>query len=272
MIGTIRRVVVALDAVSENRAAIDAATRLAARWKCRLHGVFVEDDELLRLAVLPFARQVTLGFGAETLTVVAAERQLRAYAERARGQLAAAARAHGVEWSFETVRGAAGMVSVATTDFLVAGTSTRPIGGHFRVECRWWSVVEPNPASFLLAHRETRAQGAVVCVLRSRGPASERALDAAAQLADNDGGRLTVICPPELAAEPGFTEWLSQRLVGHAIRTEVELLPAEPAAQIRHIVELDCRLVAIESSADQAQPGRLRDIVARVSCDVLVVR
>ena len=69
MIGTIRRVVVALDAVSENRAAIDAAARLAARWKCRLHGVFVEDDELLRLAVLPFARQVTLGFGAETLTI-----------------------------------------------------------------------------------------------------------------------------------------------------------------------------------------------------------
>ena len=30
MIGTIRRVVVALDAVSENRAAIDAAARLAA--------------------------------------------------------------------------------------------------------------------------------------------------------------------------------------------------------------------------------------------------
>ena len=65
MTARIERVVVALDAVSENRATIDTAARLAARWRARLHGVFVEDDDLLRLANLPFARQVSLGVGVE---------------------------------------------------------------------------------------------------------------------------------------------------------------------------------------------------------------
>ncbi len=272
MIGRIARIVVALDAVSENRAAIDAAARLAARWKIRLHGVFVEDDELLRLAVLPFARQVTLGFGVEALTVAQAELQTWAYAERARDELAAAARRYGIEWTYEAVRGATSRITAATSDILVAGTSTRPIGGHFRIECRWWSVVEPSPASFLLAHREQRPQGAVVCLLHDREAASEYALDIAAQLADADGGNLNVICPPALAAEAGFQTWLSERLAGHPVQVAVERLPAGPAALIRRLAEPDCRLVVIAAGAAEARPDRLRDLIARVSCDVLVVR
>src|SRR5580704_10905661 len=133
MIGTIERVVVALDAVSENRAAIDAAARLAARWKVRLQGVFVEDEDLLRLANLPFARQVSLGAGVEILTMPRAERQLRVFADRARRDVMAAARRHGAEASFEIVRATSGSgVAAVSTDFVVAGSLTRPIGGHFR--------------------------------------------------------------------------------------------------------------------------------------------
>ena len=44
----IERVVVTLDAASENRAAIETAARLAARAKAPLHGIFVEDEDLLR--------------------------------------------------------------------------------------------------------------------------------------------------------------------------------------------------------------------------------
>ena len=69
MSGAIERVVVPLDAASENRTAIDTAARLAARAKAPLHGIFVEDEDLLRLAGLPFARQVASGFGIEPLTV-----------------------------------------------------------------------------------------------------------------------------------------------------------------------------------------------------------
>ncbi len=43
----IKRVVVSLDAASEIRTAIDTAARLAARWCVPLHGVFIEDEELI---------------------------------------------------------------------------------------------------------------------------------------------------------------------------------------------------------------------------------
>ena len=159
MSDAIERIVVALDAASENRAAIATAARLAARWKAHLHGVFVEDDDLMRLARLPFARQVTFGFGVEALNLQQARRQTRAFADRASHELAAAAHRHHVEWSFETVHDAAAsrIGAAEVTDFLVFGTATRPIGGHFRVECRWWSVVGPGASSLLLAHRDRKS-------------------------------------------------------------------------------------------------------------------
>jgi hypothetical protein len=273
MIGTIERVVVALDAVSENRAAIDAAARLAARWKVRLHGVFVEDEDLLRLANLPFARQVSLGAGVEILTMPQAERQLRVFAERARRDVMAAARRHGAEASFEIVRATSGSgVAAVSTDFVVAGSLTRSIGGHFRVESHWWSAVQPASASFLLTHRDWDPQGSTVVLLRNREAAAERLLDAAAHFAQHHGGRLAVICAQELVDDEGFEAWLGERLARHAVRVEIDLAPPEPAALLGRIIELECRVVAIEAGASHAHPDRLREIVARVSCDVLVVR
>ena len=43
------------NAVVETGAAINTAVRLAAGTKARLHAVFVEDEQLLRLAGLPVA-------------------------------------------------------------------------------------------------------------------------------------------------------------------------------------------------------------------------
>ena len=271
MNGSIERIVVALDATSENHAAIGTAARLAARWKANLHGVFVEDDDLLRLARLPFARQVTLGFGAEPLDLQQVEQQMHAYAERARLELAAAARRQGVEASFEVVRGPAAeqIGAGSSTDFLVCATTTRPVDGHFRVECRWWSTVEPGSTSYLLAHLDGR-EGTVAALLPDRGPASERLLEVASRLAEAHGGRLAVICTPELAKTSGFRAWLDSHLAGREVTVELDLAPA--GALNERIVQLDCRVVALASDTEQAQPDRLRQMVAQIACDVVVVR
>jgi hypothetical protein len=271
MTAAVERIVVALDAASENRAAIGAAARLAARWKAHLHGVFIEDDDLIRLAHLPFARQVTLGFGVEPLTVRHAERQMRVFAERARQELAASAKRHGIDWSFEIVREGGDELSALPDDFLVACTATRSIDGHFRVECRWWSGSESGPSARLLAHREGDRTGAVAALIQSREASAERLLAAAIRLAEAHDARLAVICAPSLAQEPGFKAWLDDRMGGHAVEVDLELLRERDALR-RHISELHCRIVAIEAGADEAQPDRLRELVAAVACDVLVVR
>ncbi len=276
MTARIERVVVALDAVSENRATIDTAARLAARWRARLHGVFVEDDDLLRLANLPFARQVSLGVGVERLTLQQAERQLRAFAEQARRDIAAAAHRLNVDWSFDVVRGgaAAGIAGASATDFLVASTATRPIGGHFRVECRWWSAVAVAPATstFLLSSRMWDRDGAVVALVPKREAATERLLDAAAQLAEAGGRQLVVVCPGELAEDEAFVAWLGERLASYSVPVEIDLAPSEPAEMLRRIVDLDCRLLAISATSAHAKPEQLRNLIAKAACDVVVVR
>ena len=131
MSGPIERVVVTLDAASENQTAIDTAVRVAARTGMPLHGLFVEDQDLFRLADLPFARQVTIGRGAEPLSAENIALQLRVEAERARHELVGAAKRHQVECTFEIVRG--------TSELRVAGASERDLvitGGSDPANCR----------------------------------------------------------------------------------------------------------------------------------------
>jgi nucleotide-binding universal stress UspA family protein len=270
----IERVVVTLDAASENRAASDTAARLAARAKAPLHGIFVEDEDLLRLASLPFARQTTLGAGAEPFTSEQVELHLQAAAERARQDLRAAAKRHAVDCTFEIVRGASEIVlsGVTERDLVVAGALTRPVAGDFRVECRWWSSIEVATGPFLLTRGGWDGVGSVVVLLHDRGPASVRLLEAAAQAAEARGGALTVISPPAVAGAKGFETWIAERLAAFSVRAQIEVAQAEPAALHRRIGELDCRLLAVDAGRSEGQSGRLREFVESFACDILFVR
>jgi hypothetical protein len=123
----------------------------------------------------------------------------------------------------------------------------------------------------LLAHHAGDPDGAVVALLRGQGAASERLIAAALSLAEANDTRLAVICPPELASAAGFKAWLDKQLAEHAVETALELVPDE-ATLHRHIAGLHCRLLALEAGADEARPERLRELVAKIACDVLVVR
>ena len=56
----IRRILLALEAGNGGSAAMEAATHLAAQLNAELHGLFLEDINLIRLAELPFAREIGL--------------------------------------------------------------------------------------------------------------------------------------------------------------------------------------------------------------------
>src|SRR6185437_15231578 len=129
-----------------------------------------------------------------------------AFAATARRDVEMAARRHGVQCSFEISEAAAADAGLTRSerDFLVAGTATRPIGRHFRVETRWWQVIEASAVSYLIVNREWATSGTVVTLLTDREAGSQRVLDAAAQCAEGVAGILTVACPAKLAASPGF--------------------------------------------------------------------
>jgi nucleotide-binding universal stress UspA family protein len=270
----IERIVVPLDAASETATAIDTAVRLAARWHVPVHGVFIEDEELIGLAGLPFARQVTLGAGAERLTRDQVEDHFRAAAERARRELAAEAERRDVEWSFEVARGPLTAVMLAGEhDFVVAGATTRPVGGYFRLSARCWSWMEAAAARpFLLAKRAWETGGSVLTLLRGRGAQSAQTLGIAAQIAGFHSRTLTVAGAFDPTAPGDFSAWVSGLLEGHSLNLQTEPEALEPTALRQRILELDCRLLVLEAGEQDGRAEDLREIVEQLTCDVLIIR
>ena len=119
-----RRVVVALDASAPGQAALEAAAGLAARLEAELLAVFVEDIDLLRLAGLPFAREI--GYPSairRAIDVPAMERSLRRHADEARRSVALIAERKPLKWNFEVARGsltAQVLAAAAEADLIVA--------------------------------------------------------------------------------------------------------------------------------------------------------
>jgi hypothetical protein len=268
----IQRVVVPLDAVSETQNAIDTAVRLAVQWQVPLYGIFIEDEELIGFAALPFAHQITLSAGLQPLTQDHIEDHFRAVAERAKHELQAAAERSGVKWSFEVVRGPLNAAKLGEHDFVIAGAACRPIGSHFRIASRWWSLTATIAPPLLLAKRQWETGGSIFALLRGRGPQSARMLEIAAQIAGISRAALTVAGPPDLAGADEFAAWVSELLEGHSLTFSTEPAAVEPTALRQRIIELDCRLLVLEGSPDEDRPEELRELVEPLSCDVLVVR
>ena len=100
------RIVVAVDASAASRLALELAADLAATLRTSLAGLYVEEEDLLHAAGLPFAREVRARSGqVGPFTVTDLERHWRALANEARSALTRAAQARQIAWSFDVVRG-----------------------------------------------------------------------------------------------------------------------------------------------------------------------
>ncbi len=263
----IERVVVPLDSASEIEVAIDTAAHLAARWKVPLHGIFIEDEEVLGLAGLPFASEVTLLSGSGKLSRHEVERHFRALAEKARRQLEASAARHQLGWSFAVTRGPLTPALLRPRDFVVLSAATRPIGAHFRVQARSWSAIAMSHHPLLLAGRRWERGGSVLTLLRRSGALSRRLMALAAEIADLGGREIRVIS--ELPAEEGVESGREEALAGRTPALKIEAAPAHPSSLRERVLALDCRLLVV--AAEAALTEDLRPFVEGAICDLLVI-
>lgn len=253
-----KRVLVALDATAHGLAALDAATALAARLHAELLGLFVEDIDLLRLAALPFAREVGFLSGSEQpLAAADLERRLRARAADLRRALGAAAERLRVPWSFRVARGRLPQEALA-----MAEQVDMLMFGRFGDHCPATPEPRPGPA------------GHPVLALFDDSPAALRALAAAADLALLARGELAVLLPQPASQAPrvlrqGAADWLRQRgLTARFLSGAAEPVP--------HLV----RTVRAEKAGVLVLPGErmpfsrehFRDLLAGLGCPVLLVR
>jgi hypothetical protein len=248
----VARLLLALDAASHDPASVESAVALAARLQIELLGLFVEDADLLRVAGLPFVREVAMstaldrGLGGGEL-----ERSLRTLAAEAERALAEAAGRAQVKWSFRTVRGRRLPSALGeTTDLLLLGRSRRG---------RWQA--HPGTA----AHTDY--------LIFDASPQAVRAVEVLARLGVLDHRDLVVLdVAPE--AERHAVERAVARLREVGLTPRLRRLADEDVlGALASIDRPRPALVALPAlDPERVSPRALEPALERLDCPLLVVR
>lgn len=270
---TVRRILVALDASRESLAALESAAHFAKRLQAELVGLFVEDVNLLRLAQHPFAREVVLSTRAgRSLDAETIVRDLRIQAAMARQALAQAAAQRQLQWSFRVARGAVEaelMAAALEADLVAIGKAIRPLTSRARLGQTARALSQACSRSVLFAVTAEQA-GQVTALAYDGTPLAADALDLAARLVSDDGGRLLVFLlagSTEEAAEHEAA--VRRRLRGTGIELEFRRVYGGPAEMLHWIEHIRPRLLVMGAAPNDEA---LASVVERASCQVLLVR
>ncbi|HET8542520.1 MAG TPA: universal stress protein [Anaeromyxobacter sp.] len=206
-----RRIVVGLDASPASLDALAAAALLAGRLRTDLAGLFVEDEDLLRLAGLPFAGVVRVPSGVrEGIDRPRAEAELRALAAQAREALERAASAQRVACTFRVARGgvvAEVLAAAEEADLLVVGAGGHRRSGTARAGDTARAAAARARSSVLVLRRGGRLGDPIVAV-DDGTPGAARAAAVARALSGEPGP--TLVEAP--AGDPGAVAAVLARL------------------------------------------------------------
>jgi nucleotide-binding universal stress UspA family protein len=255
---TARRILVACDASLLGLAAVEAATRLAAELQAELQGLFVEDINLLRLAELPFAREIAYASAVRRpLDFTVMERSLRAKAEEVRQALADSAHRVSVEWSFTVKRGhvtRAMLEAASAADLLITGRESSPLAAL------------PPPRS------GTQKNHIVVVYDGTR--ACERALQAASTLARLTADAIMIIVA---ANDPNQADQLRGQCqdLCQSLKLSVQWDPqlvADPVSLADAARRWQARVLFINRDSSLLDEPAIDRLIRQLECPVTLVR
>ncbi|MDX1612661.1 MAG: universal stress protein [Candidatus Promineifilaceae bacterium] len=276
---TIRRILVALDASTHSLAALQAAAAMAAQMHAELVGLYVEDENLLHFAGLPFAREVRAPSARRQKTdSQRMEEQLRLQAAQARRALAKAARAVETQWRFNVVRGQvteAILEAALDADLLALGRFSRPFTGQGRLGSTARAATSIQRGALLFTQRG-RDLTYPVLVTYDGSAQARQALAAAAQLSAVNNNQLNVLLLAETTKE---TEQLKEQALSwlrdHQFEKEVEFhwLRETSTEKLTEMVQAvdDCVLV-LGGDNPLLKAESIQDLLDQTDCPVMLVR
>ena len=196
-----RRVVVAVDGSPTSLAALEATAELASAWGAEVVGLFVEDTNLLRMASLPFAREVGSHSGAHrAINPDQFEREFRSQSDRARNTLWYVAERFRLTASFQVSRGPVTtelLKALGDADMLSMGKGGRSVTASLGLGTNARAVVAAKRGIVLLFSHVASVSGPPA-VVYDGSPTGDKALRAASELARTLGTSLRVLCPVEI--------------------------------------------------------------------------
>ena len=215
-----KRILVTMEQSGYGMSALRVAAGMAAELQGELLGLLVEDINLIRLAELPFSREVNLfEEGGYHLCLDSLEKQLHSQAERLRHNLASIAGQQKIPWSFRLARGrlaAEIMAALRETDVLIMGQMQRAFSQPFRLSSQFTK-------HRLLSATIPLSQGfrQPIMVFYNGSLSSDRALRTAALLVRKNGERRLVVILP--AVEPARLVELEHQVVNWQEQTQLQL-------------------------------------------------
>jgi len=269
----IRRVLIACDAACDIQEAVEGAAALADRSNAALHGVFLEDENLYRLAGLPFGRQVKLPFvAAQALDHDEIEKLSSAMGAAMRRSLAEAARQRGLGWSFDVVRGFPGAAALAEfeADILIIQEATRLFSGSWRPRSSWSELSEGYSRTMLI-RRTMRSPARTAVILLDKQENRERILLAGHAVANPQHEVVVLLRDGTDSAIAAVSQAFEPLALASGRKIRWEVASAGMPNVLREIVQLEPALV-VTGAGEKANDQVVRDLIAATRCDVLVVR
>lgn len=196
------RVVVALDAAADFAASIDVAASVARSLEIGLHAMLVEDENLQRVAGLPFMQAVDLSTARRApLDLDALRREMGLIAARIRRLLENSAAEQALTWSFEMRQAAIGaeLAGLKQDELLALGLASRPVVGMARMRSPWWPLAGGLRQPLLLIPEQPVTGGGVVA-LHGHADADRRIIDTSIRIARAWRRPLIVLTPATTAA------------------------------------------------------------------------
>lgn len=270
-----RRVLVALDSALDSDSVLEMAAGIAAANACELYGLFVEDQDLLRLAGLPFAREIQL---ARAMSRALAPEQLlqdlRARAGLAQTAILKQAALHDLTWSFQVAQGRSEevvLLAAAAGDIIAMGRRFGPLAQPGRVSRRARLLAARAPGPLLLAGELPAGRPGPVVLPYDGSPAAEAMLGVAIRVARARGQPLEILLLGNVVADAGAFETRLRAATGGrqppALRV---LVPRNDAAALRRLLEADGGLLVLPADSAWFTPARVEQIIERARVPVIL--
>jgi nucleotide-binding universal stress UspA family protein len=266
-----------LDASTHSLAALKAAAELAASLHAELIGLFVEDENLLHLAGLPFAHEVrTPSAASEPIDSDKMEQDLHLQASQARYALEEAAERVNARWSFKVVRGqvtTAVLAEALKADLLAMGRVSRPLRRRSRLGSTALAASAEMQRSVLLMPHSGELNYPVL-VTYDGSKAAKQALLAATRLAQASGDMLNVLLLYETEEEAETlqkeaSEWLEDR----GLTADYHHLPQATVTELARLVEAAENCVLVLGGEDQLMRAEsIQELLNKTDCPVMIVR
>lgn len=267
-----QRILIALDASPGSFVALQHTARLAQRLKAQLTALFVEDENLLRLAHLPFAREVRFSSGErQSLNTERIERDLKQQQLWLEQEIERLQKALGIRCAFQTRRGVLvnEIVSAAAQQDLLALGMASLVNSQKRLGSTARRLLTESTSSLMLVGAHRTAQDSILVVLDGSA-SSQRALNKALMLADATTALHLLLCAEQPNAFESIKAWAGA-LVDPAKTHWHPLLQPSTEDLLRTVIRLHPSTLVV-ADLDWLEPEALAWIAERLDGAVLRFR